>query len=142
MSPAGEFQDHSHSKLPVLMSLSDGPSSRFPTQPAESQNVGMGRYPQDKVPAELANRARVHPRTAERWLSLRTGMSDDALAALLQSDDRLSFLDALMAQANPVPMWWQDFRAAIEREQINRQLSELRQQLKAQDQRAKVKPRG
>ncbi len=90
-----------------------------------------------KVPAELASRARVHPRTAERWLSLRTGMSDDALGALLQSDEGLIFLDAMMAQANPVPMWWQDFRAAVEREQINRQLSELRRQLKARDQRAK-----
>lgn len=99
------------------------------------KRVAHGLWPRPlKVSAELASRAEVHPRTAERWLSLRTGMSADALAAILRSEEGLAFLDALMADAPPT--WWQDFRAAVERERIQRQLSELRRQLKARDQRA------
>jgi hypothetical protein len=53
---------------------------------------------------ELASRARVATRTAERWLEGRYALSAPALAALLQSEEGLTFLTALMDEARP--RWW------------------------------------
>lgn len=57
-----------------------------------------------KTAAEVAVRAHVSVRSAERWLAGERELSADAIAHLLRSDQGIHFLVALMDKARPA--WW------------------------------------
>jgi hypothetical protein len=80
-----------------------------------------------KTAAELALRSGASVRTCERWIGERCGVSADALAELLRSEEGLKFLEAIMADARPV--WWKDFKRQIQRAVLHRQQKELKRQI-------------
>jgi hypothetical protein len=84
-----------------------------------------------KTAAELALRSGASVRTCERWIGERCGLSAEALAELLRSEDGLKFLEAVMGDARP--KWWRMFRRQIERGQIRRDLDHLRKRQDALD---------
>lgn len=57
-----------------------------------------------KTAHEIAVRAHVSPRSAERWLAGDRELSTEALAHLLRSDQGIHFLVVLMDRARPA--WW------------------------------------
>ena len=79
-----------------------------------------------KAARNLAARTRASHRAAEAWLGGQTGMSADALADLLRSDQGLAFLDAIMSAGASAPSWWESKRADIRATQIERRLDDLR----------------
>jgi len=80
-----------------------------------------------KTARNLAMRTRKTHRAAEDWLSLRTGMSADALADLLRSDAGLEVLDALMDGSGA--SWWPGARRDLRAAQIERRIEALRDEL-------------
>jgi hypothetical protein len=76
-----------------------------------------------KTAAELAARTQVSQRTAERWLALRTGMSDENIQALVQCDEGLAFLEAIMGDATPE--YWRDFKRSARRSNLRRDIRAL-----------------
>lgn len=83
-----------------------------------------------KTARHLAARTSRTHRAAESWLIGQTGMSADALADLLRSDQGLAFLDAIMAQG-PTPSWWPAVRNDIRAAGIERRLDDLRAEIDA-----------
>jgi hypothetical protein len=71
-----------------------------------------------KTAAELAWRAKCSQRACEFWLSAKHDISGEALAALLRSDDGITFLDELMG-AKP-PAWWLDVKRQYDLAQLRR----------------------
>lgn len=88
--------------------------------------VAKRRWP-IKPAQNLAMRTRNSHRSAEDWLSLRTGMSADALADLLRSDIGLDVLQALIGDAPP--SWWPAFRQDARAAGIERRLNDLRAEI-------------
>lgn len=62
-----------------------------------------GLWPR-KTSAEVAMRAHVSPRAAERWMAGSREIGTEALACLLRSDQGIHFLMILMDRARPA--WW------------------------------------
>lgn len=88
--------------------------------------VAKRRWP-IKPAQNLAMCTRNSHRSAEDWLSLRTGMSADALADLLRSDIGLDVLQALIGDAPP--SWWPAFRQDARAAGIERRLNDLRAEI-------------
>lgn len=65
-----------------------------------------------KPDLEIALRANVTQRTAERWLAGDNTLTAESLVALLRSDVGGDLLKALMADA--VAPWWRDFSRHLE----------------------------
>lgn len=63
-----------------------------------------------KTDIELAIRTGLSDRACRNWLADRCGISGDALAALLRSDDGFAFLEEIMGDARPE--WWGRFKRA------------------------------
>jgi len=80
-----------------------------------------------KTAVELAARARVDVRTAERWLARQTGLSLDALSELLRSDEGLSFLEGIVADARP--HWWTSFKRQMRMAELRRDLETQRAEI-------------
>lgn len=89
-------------------------------------DVAKKRWP-IKTARHLAMRTRNTHRSAEGWLSLRTGMSADALADLIRSDAGLDVLQALIGDAPP--SWWPTFRQDARAAGIERRLNDLRAEI-------------
>ena len=70
-------------------------------------------------------------RAAEYFLSRKTGLSSDALVSLLQSEQGIDALAALMGDARPG--WWRRLKAAAMRERVQREIEDLERELKAID---------
>lgn len=100
------------------------------TQPcvlvSQVMSVAHALFPR-KTAAELAVISGASPRTCERWLSERCGLSAEALAELLRSEHGLKFLEAIMGDARPA--WWKAFRKQVERAEIRRQIEQQRRRL-------------
>lgn len=77
-----------------------------------------------KIAIELARSAKVDPRTCERWLSLRTGISADALIALLRDDDGIEFLDEALGPVKP--KWWPALKRSAQYEELWKRQEEQR----------------
>lgn len=77
-----------------------------------------------KMSAELAARAKRSQRACEFWMSKRHGLSGDALANLLRSDDGLTYLEELMGDARPA--WWRDVKRAAQVSVLRKRQDEQR----------------
>jgi hypothetical protein len=82
-----------------------------------------------KTAVELAARGKVDVRTAERWLGRKTGLSLDALAALLRSDEGLAFLEGIVGDARP--HWWLSFKRQMRMAELRRDLETQRAEIAA-----------
>jgi hypothetical protein len=80
-----------------------------------------------KTARQLAARTRKTHRAAEDWLSLRTGMSADALADLLRSDAGLAVLEGIVGPHKP--SWWGPFKGDCQAAAIEARLAALRQEI-------------
>jgi hypothetical protein len=78
----------------------------------------------DRTASELATRTGVSPRAAEYWLSRRSGVSADALAALLRSEEGFEILEALLGDARPA--WWRSFKRHVEIAELRRRQEQQR----------------
>lgn len=88
--------------------------------------VAQSLWPR-KTAAELSMRSGTQVRACEYWLSRKTEMSADALAALLRSDAGLEFLEAVIGDARPV--WWKHFARTIELSKLRKAQDESRRRL-------------
>lgn len=89
---------------------------------AELMRVARALWP-TKTAAELAARTEVSQRTAERWLALKTGMSDENIQALVRCDEGLAFLEALFGEKQPA--YWRDFKRSARRTNLRREIKAL-----------------
>jgi hypothetical protein len=80
-----------------------------------------------KTAAELSMRTGTGVRACEYWLSRKTQMSADALAALLRSDAGLEVLEAIIGDARPA--WWKDFAKTIELSRLRKAQDDARRRL-------------
>ncbi len=80
-----------------------------------------------KTARQLASRCGVNHRSAEHWISQRSGMSSEAIVNLLRSDKGFVFLRALMGGAPG--SWWSDFDADMRARDIETRLSALRTEI-------------
>jgi len=87
----------------------------------------------EKTAPQLALRANVSVRAAERWLAGGTEMTAGAFIALLRSDEGFAFLDAVMSamprQARA--KWWQRLTLAARRVDLEQRQQALAQEIKA-----------
>lgn len=88
-----------------------------------------------KVAVELAIRANVSVRTAEAWLAGDRGIGGEPLARLLQSDQGVAFLDALIQAMPPSAQdrWRKQFEKAAVRADLRRQEAEIEARRRAHD---------
>lgn len=84
-----------------------------------------------KTDIELSNRSGACDRTCRYWLQRNSGLSLEHFEGLLQSDDGLAFLEAMMGSAKP--RWWKKVKRAAEREIVRSELKELTRRLEAID---------
>ena len=84
-----------------------------------------------KTAHHLSDLAGLRLRAAEYFLSRKTGLSAPALVALLQSEEGLPVLEALMGDARPA--WWRRLRAAIARERVQTEIAALEREMQAID---------
>ena len=116
-------------------------------QPNLRTDIRVGRNPQEcrlikevmrvahelwpnKTAQNLASRAGVDTRTAERWLAFRTGISGPALAALIASDDGLKFIEAvIVAQGKGLPAFWRRFKRKQDRIRVETEMRQLKLRL-------------
>ena len=80
-----------------------------------------------KTAAELSLRTGTGVRACEYWLSRKTDMSADALAALLRSDAGLEILEAIVGDAKP--NWWKQFARTIELSRLRKGQAEAARRL-------------
>lgn len=83
-----------------------------------------------KTAENLASRANVDTRTAERWIALRTGISGDALAALIACEEGVHFIEAsIIAQGRGLPIFWKRWKRRQETTRMKTELQQLRLRL-------------
>lgn len=80
-----------------------------------------------KTAAELSVRTGTGVRACEYWLSRRSAMSAEALAALLRSESGLEILEAIIGDAKPI--WWRQFARTIELSRLRKAQDEARRRL-------------
>jgi hypothetical protein len=68
-------------------------------------------------------------RACEYFLSRKTGLSSDAVVALLHTEGGLVVLEALMGPARPT--WWKAFKRAAAREQMKAEIADLQKRIDA-----------
>lgn len=78
------------------------------------------RFWPSKTAANLAGRAEVTVRAAERWLEGQNDMSADALANLLRSDVGYPVLCELMQGSTT--SWWKDFVRGVRLADLDRKI--------------------
>lgn len=84
-----------------------------------------------KTAPNMAATTRLSVRACEYFLSRRTGLSPNAVVALLQSEDGLTFLAALMGDAKPP--WWKRLKQAARKEIVQREIEDLEKEMQAID---------
>ena len=94
------------------------------TLPLISSLVAVARalWP-SKADMELASRAQVSERMARYLLAKKCGMSAEALANLLRTEDGLQFLRAAMSDSKPV--WFRDFERHVELARLTKNLAQI-----------------
>lgn len=93
--------------------------------------VAQALWPR-KTAAELALRTGNKTRACEYWLERRSGMSGEALAALLRSDEGFQVLEAIIGDAKPV--WWRAFKRSVKRSELRRQQRAIQKALDEEEQ--------
>lgn len=84
-----------------------------------------------KPAANLIARAGVSERQAKYLLARKRGISAEALAALLRSEDGLEFLEAVMGDARPY--WWKAFKRKQRRAALRDEMKRLQHEFDLAD---------
>lgn len=82
-----------------------------------------------KTDAELAARIGLSDRACRQILAERAGLSGEALAALLRTEDGAEVLESLMVGAKP--KWWRRFKRQMAFAEVRRLQDEARGKLEA-----------
>jgi hypothetical protein len=82
-----------------------------------------------KADAELAARIGLSDRACRQILAERAGLTAEALAALLRTEDGAEVLEALMGDARP--KWWRRFKRQMAFADVRRLQDEARARLEA-----------
>lgn len=95
----------------------------------EVVRVAHGLWP-EKTAYHLSFKAGVDQRTAERWIALRTGISGDALAALIACEHGVKFIEAaIIAQGRGLPDFWKRFKQRQETSRLKKEMRQLQLRL-------------
>ena len=84
-----------------------------------------------KTAANMSAVTGLTPRACEYFLSRRTGLSSDAVVALLASEEGLTYLTALLGDAKPT--WWKKLKRSARREIVQREIEGLQREMQAID---------
>jgi hypothetical protein len=96
----------------------------------ELMRVARSLWPR-KTAHELALRAKVSTRAAEKWLALECGMSGEQIASLIRSEDGFRFLEAIIGDHRPY--WWKAFRRRTKRQLLRDELKRIQHELDLED---------
>lgn len=114
----------------------DGLSYQFPTSRRSIDPIlrRARRIWASKIAVELAARTGASVRSAEAWLAGDRSMSAGALVALLQSDQGIAFLDALIEDMPPAARrrWRDEFDRAARRADLRARREALERELEVE----------
>lgn len=82
-----------------------------------------------KTAAELSFRAEVSQRSAENWLSLKTGISGPAFGALIACEEGLDFIEATILVKGKLPRFWKNFKKRQRRGNLRADLKRIQHEL-------------
>jgi len=121
--------------MTAALATNRGPATRCGTQSLRGHWDRVAQTVRELFPHKtayhLSELTGLRLRAAEYFLSRKTGLSSDALVSLLQSEQGIDALAALMGDARPG--WWRRLKAAAMRERVQREIEDLERELKAID---------